>query len=316
MACLLWRILSSFVRDTYRALGVLPSPLWGGVGGGGSAILSQVAPASSHRTTPTPAQRSQACAGCASLPACTDPPHKGEGADRVRRALIRSTRTIASASSASASPPSRKGGATRASLPLERIPFQRNNVLRGLARRNRLGREIVDRDGGGDGVGGGAQLARLGLGDQSLLPCLLDVADVRLVQAIAQRLRRHREREGVLEARKALVAEAVEDVDGEALARGRRVEQDLGAGPREPVGGTAAAQAQRQHQEAQEPRHRPAGEIGEDRIEARFDGGEAVFHAPRHQRQVGTLVPLLVPALEHGGEKIKLGENVAEARGE
>src|SRR6516162_10954274 len=86
MACLLWRILSSFVRDTYRALGVLPSPLWGGVGGGGSAILSQVAPASSHRTTPTPAQRSQACAGCASLPACADPPHKGEGNDRARRA--------------------------------------------------------------------------------------------------------------------------------------------------------------------------------------------------------------------------------------
>src|SRR5215467_8600195 len=54
-----------------RALGVLPSPLWGGVGGGG--------PSADHRPTPTPAQRSQACAGCASLPACADPPHKGEG---------------------------------------------------------------------------------------------------------------------------------------------------------------------------------------------------------------------------------------------
>src|SRR5438445_4765203 len=60
-------------------LGVLPSPLWGGVGGGGRAIPAQVAPSLSHRTTPTPAQRSQACAGCASLPACADPPHKGEG---------------------------------------------------------------------------------------------------------------------------------------------------------------------------------------------------------------------------------------------
>src|SRR5215475_1274983 len=110
---------------------------------------------------------------------------------------------------ASASPSSRKGGATRASLPLERIPFHRNNVLRGLARRDRFGREIVDRDGGG----GGAQLTRLGLGDQAFLPRLLDVARVRLVQALAQRLRRDRERERALEARKALVAEAVEDVD-------------------------------------------------------------------------------------------------------
>src|SRR6266540_6508480 len=63
--------------ESRHALGVLPSPLRGGVGGGG--------PSANHRTTPTPAQRSQACAGCASLPACADPPHKGEGKDRVRR---------------------------------------------------------------------------------------------------------------------------------------------------------------------------------------------------------------------------------------
>src|SRR5262249_59921889 len=75
-----------------------------------------------------------------------------ESADRS----VHSTRT---ASSASASPPSRKGGATRASLPPERIPFHRGNgVSGGLARRERLGREIVDRDRGGDRVGGGAQL--------------------------------------------------------------------------------------------------------------------------------------------------------------
>src|SRR6266436_2863336 len=40
------------------ALGLLPSPLWGGAGGGG--------PSADHRTTPTPALRA-------------DPPHKGEG---------------------------------------------------------------------------------------------------------------------------------------------------------------------------------------------------------------------------------------------
>src|SRR5262249_55274726 len=41
---------------TSDKLGVLPSPLWGGVGGGG--------PSADHRTTPTPALRA-------------DPPHKG-----------------------------------------------------------------------------------------------------------------------------------------------------------------------------------------------------------------------------------------------
>jgi hypothetical protein len=40
------------------ALGAFPSPLWGGVGGGGPSV--------DHRTTPTPALRA-------------DPPHKGEG---------------------------------------------------------------------------------------------------------------------------------------------------------------------------------------------------------------------------------------------
>src|SRR5262245_29439232 len=122
-------------------------------------------------------------------PLPTPPPQAGEGADRVRRALIRSARTVASASSASASasspasasPPSGKGGATRASLPLERVPFQRHGVGGGLARRERLGREIVDRHRGGDGGGGGAKLARLGVGDQALLPRFLDVAPVRRV---------------------------------------------------------------------------------------------------------------------------------------
>src|SRR5262245_4652225 len=39
-------------RQQSRKLGALPSPLWGGVGGGGSAILSQVAPETRKRMTP------------------------------------------------------------------------------------------------------------------------------------------------------------------------------------------------------------------------------------------------------------------------
>src|SRR5260370_6256322 len=204
----------SWVRNSYRILGVLPSPLWGGVGGGGSAIPAQVAPSLSRCTTPTPAQRSQACAGCASLPACADPPHKGEGKTEFAARAV----AVSASAFASASPPSRKGGATRASLPLERVPFQRDGVG-GLARRDRLGREVVDRDGSGHGGGGGAQLPRPGLGDQSLQPRLLHVARLRPVHAIAQRLHRHREREGALEAREALLARAVEAVDGQPIPR-------------------------------------------------------------------------------------------------
>src|SRR5947209_2632166 len=50
--------LSASFLGARAGLGVLPSPLWGGVGGGG--------PLADHRTTPTPALRA-------------DPPRKGEG---------------------------------------------------------------------------------------------------------------------------------------------------------------------------------------------------------------------------------------------
>src|SRR5262249_42368305 len=152
-------------------------------------------------------------------------PASGEGADRVRRSrrfhsarkassASRSASPSASASASTPAPALARGGGGGAGVALERVPFQRDGLRGGLARCDRLGGEIVDGDGGGDRVGGGAQLLRLGLGDQSLLPRLVDVARVRLVQAVAQRLRRDREREGALEAGEPLVAEAVEDVDG------------------------------------------------------------------------------------------------------
>src|SRR6516164_11584380 len=65
-------------RRPHLALGVLPGRGWGW-----GSELQDVSRATT--TTPTPAQRRQACAGCASLPACADPPHKGEGKDRVWR---------------------------------------------------------------------------------------------------------------------------------------------------------------------------------------------------------------------------------------
>src|SRR5262245_45129350 len=176
------------MRKHHRALGALPSPLWGGVGGGG--------PSADHRTTPTPTLRA-------------DPPHKGEG----RTEFVARSVAFSPASASPAAPAlAHGGGGGGAGLALEGIPFQRNGVG-GLARRERLGREIVDRRRGGGGGGGGAQLVRLGVGDQPLLPRRLDVADVRRVQAIAQRLRRNHARERALEAREPLVAGAVEDVD-------------------------------------------------------------------------------------------------------
>ena len=72
--------------------------------------------------------------------------------------------------------------------------------------------------------------------------------------------------------------------------------------------------AQRQHQEAQQPRHRTVGKVRENLVEARLDGGEAAVHAPLDQRQVGVLAAFVLPALEHGGQQIELGQDVAEAR--
>src|SRR5262245_29886034 len=65
------------------ALGVLPSPVWGGVGGGGRSSRTGSRPPT---PTPTPALRA-------------DPPHKGEG----RRALL-ALRAVARADAARASP--------------------------------------------------------------------------------------------------------------------------------------------------------------------------------------------------------------------
>ncbi len=60
--------IRTFDAKTLKPMGRLKfatePPLWGGVGGGG--------PSADHHTTPTPALRA-------------DPPHKGEGRDRVRR---------------------------------------------------------------------------------------------------------------------------------------------------------------------------------------------------------------------------------------
>src|SRR2546427_5770474 len=54
---LLAKDASAFGQITARQTRCIPLPLvalWGGVRGGGSAILSQVAPSLSHRTTPLP----------------------------------------------------------------------------------------------------------------------------------------------------------------------------------------------------------------------------------------------------------------------
>src|SRR5262249_60914186 len=79
---------------------------------------------------------------------------------------------IASSASPAAPALAHDGGSGGAGVALERVPFQWNGVS-GLTRRERLGREIVDRHGGGDGIGGGAKLLRLGVADHSPEPCPL-----------------------------------------------------------------------------------------------------------------------------------------------
>ena len=145
------------------------------------------------------------------------------------------------------------------------------------SRRQFLGREIVDRDGGGDRL---ARAAASCAASASLIrPCARALSMSR-TRALRMRSRngvaRDRELEGALEPRDALVAVAVEDIDGEAVARRRRLEQDVGAGL-----ASARSDGPRRRgpngsmQEAQQPRHRPVREIGEDLVEARLDGGEA-----------------------------------------
>src|SRR4029453_15575979 len=77
----------SFVSQWRRVLGVLPSPLWGGVGGGGGRgeILPQLAPPLSYLRTPTPP-------ACAALRRATLPTRgrvKTEFAARSVQALAR-----------------------------------------------------------------------------------------------------------------------------------------------------------------------------------------------------------------------------------
>src|SRR6266511_5872852 len=119
-------------------------------------------------------------------PCRAPPPHPSPASGGGSRPSLRiELQTSASATSF------RDGSGAR--LPLALAALQgdgaggRENGGRGFAPSERLRREVVDRDGGGDGIRGGAKLFRLGLGDQVLRARLIDVADMRLVQAIAQR---------------------------------------------------------------------------------------------------------------------------------
>src|SRR5262249_37407393 len=98
-----------------RALDALPSPLWGGVGGGGRAVCSQLASLSSHRATPLPTPPPQGgreqtefaaragssnpsllirgfCSACAGRGACRPRPRRRGAAVAVGPALHRLSR--------------------------------------------------------------------------------------------------------------------------------------------------------------------------------------------------------------------------------
>jgi len=80
----------------------------------------------------------------------------------------------------------------------------------------------------------------------------------------------------------------MENIGGEALARGRRHEQKAGAGLRQTIGGAAAAHAERQQHEAKEPGGRPHRQVGQDLIEARFDGSKPLcMHHSTSGRSAG-----------------------------
>src|SRR5262245_32051303 len=70
--------------------------------------------------------------------------------------------------------------------------------------------------------------------------------------------------------------------------------------------------AERQHQETQQPGGRSVWEISEDLVEARRHGGETALAAIRHQREIGVLAALVLPAFEHRGQEIELAQNIGE----
>ena len=110
------------------------------------------------------------------------------------------------------------------------------------------------------------------------------------------------EREGALEARQPVVADAVEDIDGEAIARGRRLEQDLARRPasddRTDRGGARPNGSSRKRSSHAAGRF---GKLAKISSSARLDGGEAVLPCTMSTSGRSRLLAALVlQALEHG----------------
>src|SRR5579885_304405 len=74
--------------------------------------------------------------------------------------------------------------------------------------------------------------------------------------------------------------------------------------------------AKRLANEAKDPSGHAVGQISDNSGEPRLDSVKASLQAPGDKRKVRRLLPLILEALKHGGKQIKLGEDVAEPRGD
>ena len=192
-------------------------------------------------------------------------------------------------------------------------------LLRGLsgdlARRQLLGREIIDRDRGGDCLRGRVQAAPL---RRSVISPARAPWSISRTRALRMR------------SRSACVATVSSNARSSRASPSSPVPWKMSAVMRSRVAdGSSRKLAQACVNRSDGPRRRgpsgssrkrsshAAGRLGklaQYLVEARLDGGEAGFHAPFDQRQIGFLAALVLPALEHCRQQIELRKNVAEAR--
>ncbi len=109
---------------------------------------------------------------------------------------------------------------------------------------------------------------------------------------------------------------AVVDALGQAHAGIRGRHHRAGDAMAEAIARRLLAQAQREHQHAQQPRHRPDREVAQHAVQRHLDPVDLVVHGPGQQRLVGRRAALVLVALEHRRAHVERRQHVAQARRE
>src|ERR1700736_6630468 len=112
------------------------------------------------------------------------------------------------------------------------------------------------------------QLRGLGGVEQLLSARLRNIANTCLVHSLLEGGGGERESKCPLQTRKAIIPRTMEDVYGKAIAGCRGREQNCRAGLRQTIRRAAPAHTEGKQQKSQQPRGRPAREVGGHFVEA------------------------------------------------